>query len=216
MSLSGIRDLLIIIGIYCYFIAWVYLHTYYDSFGIATESLRLSYTSYLIFSYDVLTSDAFIRFSIWAVIAFICLSTIFLFLLHRFQRQGRMRLRFARTCAILLAMVALFPILFQIAKQTALANYSDDRTNTGSKHRIEFIFRKDIGMDSNVVKSNYSISLLSSDAGKNLRMLGETDEYFIVLNQLPYDRQVGSFPEGAVYYVDKKDILVSHIILSSR
>ncbi|HEV3224977.1 MAG TPA: hypothetical protein VGZ90_19005 [Puia sp.] len=216
MSLSGIRDLLIIIGIYCYFIAWVYLHTYYDSFGIATESLRLSYTSYLIFSYDVLTSDAFIRLSIWAVVAFICLSVIFLYLLHKFQRPGRIRLRYARTCVILLVMVALFPILFQIAKQTALQNYSDDRTNTGTKHRIEFIFRKNAGLDSNSAKSNYSLNLLNTDAGKNLRLLAESDEYFIVLNQMPYDSEVGSFPEGAVYYIDKKDILVSHIILSSR
>ena len=45
MKLSDIRDLLIVIGIYCYFIAWVYLQTYYDSFGIATESLRLDYSA---------------------------------------------------------------------------------------------------------------------------------------------------------------------------
>jgi hypothetical protein len=216
MSLSSIRDLLIIIGIYCYFIAWVYLHTYYSSFGIATESLRLDYSSYLIFSYNVLTSGAFIRFSIWAVVAGICFCVFFLYLLHKLPRPGRMRLRYVRTAAILFAMTILFPILFHITKQTALENYAADRTNTGEKHRIEFIFRKDFGLDSTSAKTNYSLNLLNTDAGKNLRLIGESDQYFIVLNQMPVDPEVGSFPEGAVYYIDKKDILVSRIILSSR
>lgn len=216
MSLSNIRDLLIIIGIYCYFIAWVYLHTYYSSFGIATESLRLNYSSYLIFSYNVLTSSVFVHFSIWAAVAGILFCGSFLFFLHKFSRTVRKRLLGIRIAALLLAMIALFPVLYKMAKQTALENYAADRTNTGELHRIEFIFRKDAMLDSAATKSNYSLNLLSTDAGKNLRLLAESDEYFIVLNQMPMDPQVGSFPEGAVYYVDKKDILASHIILSSR
>lgn len=216
MSLSSIRDLLIIIGIYCYFIAWVYLHTYYASFGIATESLRLDYSSYLVFSYNVLTSGAFIRFSVLAVVAGICFCGCYLFLLHKASRIVRRRLLGLRTIAIVLAMIAAFPILFNMAKQTALENYAADRTNTGERHRIEFIFRKDASLDSTTIKSNYALNILNTDKGKNLRLLGESDAYFIVLNQMPMDPQVGSFPEGAVYYIDKKDVLVSRIILSSR
>lgn len=216
MSLSNIRDLLIIIGIYLYFVAWVYLHNYYESFGISTESLRIDYSSYLIFSYNVLTSDSFVHFAIWVVVVLIVLKIVFHYMLRGRSRKVQRRFLSVRSIFLILAMIALFPVLFNIAKETAIENYAADRTNTSDKHRIEFIFRKDAGFDSAAKASNYHLKLISTDNGRSLRLLGESDQYYIVLNQLPMNKEIGSFPEGAVYYVDKKDVLISHIILSSR
>jgi len=216
MSLSNIRDLLIIIGIYLYFIAWVYLHNYYESFGISTESLRIDYSSYLIFSYNVLTSDSFVHFAIWVVGSLIVLKIMFYYMLRGRSRKSQRRFLVVRTVFVILGMIALFPVFYDMAKETAIENYAADRTNTSDKHRIEFIFRKDAGFDSAARAANYQLKLLSTDNGRNLRLLGESDQYYIVLNQLPMNKEVGSFPEGAVYYVDKKDVLISHIILSSR
>jgi hypothetical protein len=117
MSLATIRDLLIIIGIYCYFVAWVYLHTYYTSFGIATESLRLDYSAYLIFSYNVLTSPAFIRFAVWGFIASVGFCAGFSFIIQKVSRMARRRWRIIRTIAIMGAMVLLFPFYFILHRQ---------------------------------------------------------------------------------------------------
>ena len=113
-------------------------------------------------------------------------------------------------------MVLLFPFLFHITQAAALQNYRDDRFNPAGLHRIEFIFRKDAGLDSASAMSNYALGLLRNDAGRNLRMLAETDQYFIVLSQIIPAKGSDLFPEGALYYIDKKDVLVSHIILSSK
>jgi hypothetical protein len=214
MSLSNIRDLLIIIGIYLYFVAWVYLHNYYESFGISTESLRIDYSSYLIFSYNVLSSGSFVHFAIWVAAILAILKIALHYILRGKSRIVHKRFLTIRNAFLILGMVALFPILFNMAKQTALENYAADRTNTSDKHRVEFIFRKDAGFDSTANATNYHLKLLSTDNGRNLRLLGESDQYYIVLNQLPMN-SIG-IPEGAVYYVNKNDVLVSHIILSSR
>jgi hypothetical protein len=224
MSLSTIRDLLIVIGIYLYFIAWVYLHAYYESFGISTESLRLDYSSYLIFSYNVITSAAFVCFAAWATVIGLLACIGFSLWFRKASRGVQRWMAFARPIGVAVAMVALFPLLFGMSRDTALANYAKDRTNTGDRHRIQFLFREDAGFGKKLLSkdsvgktlySSYDQQLLTSDNGKTLRYLGETDEYFIVLHQAQ-DPGSAQIPEGAVYYVDKKDVLLSHIILSSR
>ena len=62
---------------------------------------------------------------------------------------------------------------------------------------------------------DYDLQLLNTDNGRTLRFLGETDQYFIVLHQAQ-DPGSAQLPQGAIYYIDKKDVLLSHIILSSR
>jgi len=61
--LSTARDLLITIGIFLYFSAWVYIHFYYQQFGISTETLKLDYSSYLVYSYNVLSSGTFLFYA---------------------------------------------------------------------------------------------------------------------------------------------------------
>jgi hypothetical protein len=225
MSLSNIRDLLIIIGIYLYFIAWVYLHAYYESFGISIEMLKLDYSSYLIFSYNVLTSDEFIHFLIWAIIIVVVCFIAYSILFRRLSIYLRKWMLTIRTAVVYGSMVALFPVLFNISKKRALNDYAADRTSSGSRHRIEFIFRKDAGYESSSGKpdsltgmaaySKTQLDLLVKDKGKSLRFLGETDAYYIVLRQLQ-DPDTKMLPEGTVYYIDKKDVLLSRIILPSR
>jgi hypothetical protein len=213
MSLTNISNLLLIIGIYLYFIAWVYLHTYYESFGISTESLRLDYSSYLIFSYNVIISSRFLFFVLWTGVLFLILYGTFRYLppVKNFASGNPVVLKVLAYAAL----IALFPIFYSITTKTAFENYLSDRFDNNGKKRIEFIFRKNAGLDSAARSSEYALNLLYSDQGKNLRLLGESDQYFIVLNQLPFSPVANSYPEGAVYYVDKKDVLVTHIIVSS-
>ena len=214
MSLSNISNLLVIIGIYLYFIAWIYLHTYYESFGISTESLRLDYSSYLIFSYNVLTSLRFGFFLVGLISITVIGATVYHFLPQESQ-HGLQKLLFFKRILIYAALITLFPIFYSITTKTAIESAISDRFDNAGKKRIQFIFRKGAGLDSAARASEYALNILYSDAGRSLRLLGESDQYFIVLNQLPFNEVVGSYPEGAVYYVDKKDVLVTRIIVSS-
>jgi hypothetical protein len=216
MKLSTIRDLLIVIAIYLYFIAWIYLHTYYSHFGIATESLRLDYSSYMVFSYNVLQSTEFLLLAGVSVMIFI-LGGIFL---PRFLKgktfTAKRRIKKLLNCLLVFFLVSLFPILYRIAHSTATDNYVHDRTSIGSRRRVEFIFKSDSGVADSALSSSYHLRMVLKDEGRTLRLLGETDEHYIVLNQRPFDTLVRSFPEGSVYYVNKKDVMLSRVVLSSR
>src|SRR4051794_38644152 len=84
--LKQIRDLTIIVGIYLYFIAWVYVHFYYEQFGISTESVKIDYNSYLMYSYNVVTSAKFL-FWVKVLVWLMLLWLIFLFFINRLENR---------------------------------------------------------------------------------------------------------------------------------
>lgn len=216
MQLSKLRDLAILIGIYLYFIAWIYLHEYYSNFGISTSALKIDYSSYLIYSYNVIASGPFLSTAawiagIWGLLWLVSIPII----RRRVFKVRRWAIRIRRITPFIV-LIILFPLLVTVAKSTALKNYVADRTHTGNLRRIEFDFSKEAAIDSSMIKMNPNIQLLTSDKGQNLRLLAETDDFFIVLFQAPLDPEIGSYPEGEVYYVDKKIVSFARIILSSR
>ena len=216
MKLATIRDLLIVIAIYLYFIAWIYLHTYYSHFGIATESLRIDYSSYLVFSYNVLLSKYFLTLLAVSAVLFIAGSILMRFLLRGASFSKKRTARKILNWLLILFLVILFPLLYRAAKSSAIDNYVRDRTSIGDRRRIEFIYRPDAALHNSPDSTSYHIQYLLNDRGRTLRLLGETGEHYIVLHQKPFDTLVRSHPEGSVYYVSKKDVLLSRIVLSSR
>jgi len=230
--LSNIRDIVIIAGIYLYFIAWVYVHQYFQLFGISMEALKIDYSSLLVYSYNVITSRLFLTYLL--IIAVIVLIAFLIFWLLRRSAIATSLTRFKSNNAMflrILVLVIIFPLVFQVAQQTAVENYREDRLKTLSLKTIQFIFRKDaegltpaVMLDSVLPRTNpfyQDIALLKSDSVQALRLLGESDDYYIVLNQpaVVYleDKNTGQkkpvLPRGYVYFVDKKDILLTKIIL---
>ena len=241
--LKRIRDLTIIVGIYLYFIAWIYVHFYYQQFGVSTESVRIDYSSYLMYSYNVLTSSNFlywIRILILVlVIRMIILITISYlgnryihfkelsgFISHNWIVDLVKKLNQKYSLLVLiLFLVIIFPLLFKVSREVAINDYREDRLNTKQLKTIQFIFRKDsellsptVMLDSTMSKNDvfYSdVSLIKNDPQQLLRLLAESDKYYIVLQQRPYNKEFKALPSGYVYYIDKKDILLSKIILRS-
>lgn len=242
-TLKQIRDLTIIMGIYLYFISWVYVHFYYQQFGISTESVKIDYNSYLVYSYNVLTSAQFLSFSkifillillvvyyllnIWALEKnFILLKNLGASLstglvppyVKKLHRQYVLLL-------LIVFLVIIFPILFRIAREVAIDHYREDRRNPNHLKAIQFIFRKDADLmsptmllDSALAEKHifYSdISLIKNDDQQLLRLLAESENYYIVLRQMAPEEGIGVLPSGYVYYIDKKDILLSKVILRS-
>jgi len=242
-TLKLLRDLTIIVGIYLYFIAWVYIHFYYQQFGISTESVRIDYNSYLVYSYNVLTSSNFLYW-VKVVGLVVAIRWLFIYIISRLKNKNdffkktsallsnnfitvfftTIRQRYA-LLPLLIFMVAVFPLLFRVARDVAVNNYRQDRMDTRSLKTIQFIFRKDAGplspavvLDSLLPQDNTfyeDIALIKKDEQQVLKLLGESDKYYIVLQQYPYDKSVGALPSGNVYFINKQDILLSKIILRS-
>ncbi len=237
--LKIIRDLTIIIAIYLYFIAWVYVHFYYQQFGISSSDVNIDLNSYLMYSYNVVTSSLFIK-NIEALFFIIFLLLILYIItkvaikkyyqtpktlkiketafayIHQYQKLFAWLLFFAVSAIV-------FKPLFQISRQVAIDNYQQDRSNTHNLKTIQFIFRKDADILSPAVvldsipllPNNFSsdIKTIKNDQQQLLRFLGESNDYYIVLQQRPAINNV--VPSGSVYFIDKKDVLLAKIILRS-
>lgn len=239
-TLKVIRDFTIILAIYLYFIAWVYVHFYYQQFGISTDAVRIDYNSYLMYSYNVVTSSRFISWMkgcLLIILFLIVIIVLIRWLSAKYATIGKIRMFISTTGGIkksgklysllllLIISAFVFPQLFSIARDVAIDNYKDDRLNTHNLKTIQFIFRKDadvmspaIVLDSSLSRDNIfyaDIALIKNDPQQLLRLLGESDAYYIVLQQRPYNVKVGALPSGYVYFINKKDILLSKIILRS-
>lgn len=241
-TLKVIRDVTIIIAIYLYFIAWAYIHFYYRQFGISTDTIKIDYNSYLMYSYNVLTSQ---RFSNWAfsmLLLVILLAVIFLlvrWLTHKYKRLQKVKNKIVDNplwlylknhnlqgtlLLFLLISVIVFPQLFKISRAVAIDSYQKDRQNPNLLKAVQFVFRNkaellspSMVLDSALSKTNYfynDISLLKNDNQQLLRLLGENDKCYIVLQQRPYNGAVG-LPTGYIYFVNKDDVLLTKIILRS-
>ena len=243
-TIKKIRDLTFIVVVYLYFVAWVYIHFYYQQFGISTSSVKIDYNSYLMYSYNVLTSSTFL-FWVKLGVALTVLQMVLSFLvtrfgqksthfsnLHRFQSYQAFLLRWKHFreqysfLALAILFIVIFPLLFRVSRQVALQNYQQDRKETSNLKAIQFLFRQDADimspariLDSSLSQSDVfykDMLLLKNDSRQLLRLLGESDQYYIVLHQRPYNSAVGALPSGLVYYVNKKDVLLSKVILRSQ
>src|SRR5665213_1700500 len=219
-ALKTIRDFTIILAIYLYFIAWVYVHFYYGQFGISTSAIDIDYNSYLIFSYNVVSSAQFLYWlSLLAGILIVLIVIAELVLRPpskiEFLKNFSLRVKATTTlvstwnffnryrlfCFIIVS-ILIFPKLFSISREVAIANYREDRLQTQNLKTIEFIFRAGaeflsptVVLDSTLSSQNNlynDIGVIKNDSTQILRLLGQSDEYYIVLQQRPYNKKLGS------------------------
>jgi hypothetical protein len=227
--LAKTRDLIIIIGIYTYFTAFVYVRSYYDAFGISTESLKIDYSAYLIYAYNVVGSPIFLICALVVMVLLVLGRMGLTYVLpakplrtRAFLRQ-LMRYRFA--CR-LVQLCLLFPLLYYTAQAVAWQDYLHARKNLTPLRSIQFVFRNSAEglspytrLDSIPLSKNelaQDMALLKKDHKKVLDLLGESDQDFIVLQQPPYDSVYHQIPIGYIYYVHKSDVLLSRIELQSK
>ncbi len=223
------RDLIIVIGIYTYFTAFVYVRSYYDAFGISTESLKIDYSAYLVYAYNVVSTPLFLVVAA-VVLAFLMLGRAGLpFVLPKKFRptypflRKLIRYRFARRLGQL---CLLFPILYYTARTVAWQDYLEARKNLKPLRAIQFVFRSSAEglspftkLDSFPLSKNPlspDMALLKRDPTESLDLLGESDQDFIVLKQPPFDSVYRMVPTGYIYYVNKNDVLLSRVVLQSK
>jgi hypothetical protein len=145
-------------------------------------------------------------------------------ILHRRIRVVRVTIYRNKFSLLVLIMLVAFPLLFFCARAVALNHYHRDRETNGTYlKKVQFIFNKDAewlsSSDTALIlppqheRFKYDISILKYDTAAILRLLAESDDYFFVLRQGPYDTTVHVFPEGYVFLVNKKDVLLAKIVL---
>jgi hypothetical protein len=227
--LAKTRDLIIIIGIYTYFTAFVYVHFYYESFGLSTQSLKIDYASYLVYAYDVVSAPLFI---FCALVLIILLFVGKMALHYVYQKKLRESARFQkmfvryRFLGRVLQLVLLFPFLYYTAQVVARQDYVQARMDLKNLKAIQFVFRGSAEglspytrLDSIPLSSNElsgDMALLKRDTSQRLNLLGESDQEYIVLNQPSYDTALHQLPSGYIYYVIKNDVLLARISLRSQ
>jgi hypothetical protein len=236
-NLAIIRDLLIIAAVFLYFIAKVYVHYYYGMFGLPTQSLNIDYSTYLVFSYNVVSSEPFL----WLLACFTALYVDIRILIiaivlctHKYSRLSWLNswLNAGKDIVskhkfLLLGMIvlAIFPCLFNCAEAVAIDHNISDRKNVDHFRSIQFLFRKDAewlnpittleALEAKDSLSAEDVQILRQDSAPVLRLLGESDDYYFVLHQGPFDNDLQALPQGYVYSVNKKDVLLAKIILRS-
>jgi hypothetical protein len=223
--LSRISSLVVVIGIYLYFTAWTYIHFYYESFGLSTVSIRVDYSSYLVYSWDVLTATPFLLRTGIFLVAVLIGRAAWPLLRKKFNPGLADRVRKKGFALLLVLMILVFPYLFFSARSAALLNYRLDRIGASHLKTIQFLF-KQAGEELSPAVTLDSVSrlpaelvrdiqLIKKDSNQQLKLLGETDNDYIVLNQPPYDDSLKIIPTGSVYFVHKADLLLTKIILRS-
>lgn len=224
--LAKTRDLIIIIGIFTYFTAFVYVHFYYEAFGLSTQSLKIDYASYLVYAYDVVSAPLFIicAGTLIALLVFGKMGLRYVFLKKRLG-LGRKLVRY-RFAWRVFELVLLFPFLYYTSRAVAREDYVAARIDLKDLKAIQFVFRNSadglgpaVRLDSLPLATNQLVGdmrLLKQDSSERLNLLGETDEAYIVLNQPPYDPALHQLPSGYIYYVNKNDVLLARISLRSQ
>lgn len=210
ISLGDVRDILIVVGIFLFFTGWVYVHYFYDYFGLSISLVNINYADYLVYSYNVLTSYFGIPL----------LALVLLIFIYR-----RWLVKFI-SLTIFLA-VLLFPALYLLAKKVASENALEIRSFRQSMRHISFVFKQDADFlaykfssdsllrSTGIMQRDLNI-LKDTTVPSRLYLLGQNQEYFFVLFQELGPPEIKSLPFGSVYFINKSYVLYSKVTLTSN
>jgi len=207
LTLGDIRDILIIVAIFLFFTGWIYLHYFYDYFGLSVSLLSINYSDYLVYSYTVF-------------ISYYGLPALgILLLLYVYERWLKKYLPLGIFLAVLL-----FPSLYLLARNVASDNALKLSKCRGVCMRhISFVFNQETGFvagksSSDSLKENDSIvksdlaNVTNTDIDNNrLYLLGQNQDYYFVLFQPPNKYTANTPPQGIIYYVKKSYVLYAKI-----
>jgi hypothetical protein len=209
-SISDLRDLLIIAGVFLFFAGWIYIYYFYDYFGISLSLVSIDYATFIVYSFIVIISYHYLP-----LIGIIALIIVY-----------RKWLKKNITLSIIIALL-LFPGLFLLAKSVANNNAMELRNSPNSMRQISFVFKEDAGFlaykfnnDSLPVKNLFVETDLTILKGTGmpgqLYLLGQNVDYFFVLYQPQATPGIKELPFGGIYFINKNNVLYSKITITSN
>jgi hypothetical protein len=210
ISLEDLRNILIIVGIFLFFTGWIYIYYFYDYFGISMSLVSVDYTSYIVYSFEVL-----IAYHYLFLFGILILIYIFFKWLKKYI-----------AVSVIIAL-SLFLVLYWFAKRVANDNAVQIRSSPSSLRHISFVFKE--GADflaykfsndslpgNNLIIKNDLIILKDPGIPSQLYLLGQNQEYFFVLFQPSLEEGIKALPLGSIYFIKKDDVLYSKITITSN
>src|SRR3990172_3488360 len=182
---SIIRNLVLLIAIYCYFIGWLYAYYLFYAFGISLNAVDIPFYYFFMYSYSVLANP--LKMLVLIIVAILLLVAYF----HLPSWINRL--------AIPVVLAASFLLAFYAAHHEA--SQEAWRKRRGYAKTISFVFTKN-------ARSVYPNTLLRANSNGRLRLLTQTrDRYFV------FYQPSGESPE--LPYGFSYDIQASHVLLAT-
>ena len=138
--LTALKEVTFFVAIYLYFMGFIYIYYFYDSFGIPLRSIDTPIYYFFVYSYNVITGVQDVSWTevvkhkpLWTTVVLIILACGVFALLRRnqFKRAG-----------LFAGLILLFPFIFYLSRETAKSDALGIRTGESAKE-ISFIFKKD-------------------------------------------------------------------------
>ena len=184
---STLRNLLLLVAIYLYFIGWIYVYYYYNHFGISLFSLNIPVYYFFAYSNSVVGN--------W---------TTTLILLLLVSLGFKLKHLFLHTYIIGPVVVLLFPVFFVVAKESGISRAQQLRI-AGAKP-ISFILKEGI-------KKYYPNDFIQANNNGDVRLIYQTkDRYFVFVQPISNENVM---PRGNTYDIRMEHILLATIKLEN-
>jgi hypothetical protein len=145
--LSVLKELTFFVAIYLYFMGFVYIYYFYDSFGIPLRSIDTPIYYFFVYSYNVLAGLQDVTWGnvlkhkpLWTIAIAVLVGGVVLVFLYR----GSLR-----RVILFSILIILFPFLFYLARETAKEDALGIRTGVLAKE-ITLVFKKDASAKTSV------------------------------------------------------------------
>lgn len=180
---ATLRDLVLIIGVYLYFIGWTYSYYLLKHFGISLSSLDIQFYYFFVYSYAVIMNLTMLI--IWAV----AMGASLLFMKVYFKKW-----------VFAIIIVGFFIASFNQAK---VRGDKEGRTiRSGAAKPITFVLKKEL-------KKFYPRQFINANDKRRLRILAQARDRFYVFYQPAGEGE--EIPYGFVYDVPRSDILLATV-----
>ena len=185
-----IRDLILIIAIYLYFIGWLYQYFVLDNFGISLNALNIPPYYFFVYAYSVI-EDHYLILLVVLLIATSCYLIVQAYL-SKFLLP-----------AVLILTIIVFRYSFYLSQTTAVKEAQAIRS--GHAHKISFVFKKKVSqfLPKEFLDANNNIN--ANNHNELWLIIQATDGYYVLYQHIP-DEEV--IPSGIVYKVNKSDVIL--------
>jgi len=189
-----------VVAVFLFCLGWTYIYFLYYHFGINVHALDIPLYYFFIYAYPVIAGNMS-----WFIAAIL---VVILFSISFKKCTNGLRKKFSHLpedghlmrCAIAVYLMALFPLSFYLAHNSAENNAADMRS--GNARTIRFIFKED------AAKSLPADLIDANNSGK-LKLLTQTPNTFIVFLQPDTEEEI--LPFGSTYVVFNADINLATI-----
>ncbi len=184
--LTAIRNAILFVAIYSYFVGWVYQYYFLRHFGVSLSIVEPSFQSFFVYSYSVF----FTLYGALVVGCSLCMIWLVIVLCPRIKY------------ATVLILIVTFPVLFFVARNEGERNAV--RFRSGQARSIKFTLKQE-------VVDFYPSEFLKANKSGDLRLVVETKDRFVVTHQPKGEG--GAMPYGTAYDIARAGVLLAEIAL---